>query len=66
MNNFSQIDHVTLARGILIRWNNDIKAAAVAWRRLFQNSCTDNQFAELVNYKEHTPFCQGQCMKLCK
>jgi hypothetical protein len=65
-NNFSDLDHVVLARGIFIRWNKDLAAAAVAWRRLFQNNCTDNDFKKLLDNAEHTTFCQGQCSHLCQ
>lgn len=66
MNTFNHIDHVALARGIFIRWNSDLGSAAVAWRRLFQNNCTDKQFENLVYANEHTAFCQGQCAHHCK
>ena len=46
---FNDQDHAILARGILVRWNNDLPAAACAWRRLFQNNCTDHQFQQLIN-----------------
>jgi len=64
MKNFSHIDHVILARGIFIRWNRDVEAAVVAWRRLFQNSCTLEQFKNLLAHHEHTEFCEGQCKDL--
>lgn len=63
MNKFSYIDHVTLARGILMRWNNDVPAAAAAWRRLFQNNCDDQQFIDLVGHADHTEFCNGNCAR---
>lgn len=46
---FNESDHSVLARGILARWNYDLPAAACAWRRLFQNNCTDQQFKKLVD-----------------
>lgn len=45
---FSDEDHRTLARLIYRRFGNNIGVAASAWRRMLQNSCTDEQFAELV------------------
>ena len=65
MSNFNEFDHVALARGIFVRWNKDLAAAAVAWRRLFQNNCTDKQFEKLVYAENHTSFCEGQC-RYCK
>jgi hypothetical protein len=59
-------DHVALARGVFIRWNKDLAAAVVAWRRLFQNNCTYDQFEKLVYADRHTAFCQGQCKQLCQ
>lgn len=59
---FSYMDHVTLARGILRRWNNDIRAAACAWRRLFQNNCSDQDFIDLVSHHDHTHFCEKECI----
>ena len=46
---FSMDDHARLAFLIHRRWGRDIAAGASAWRRLFQNSCTDQMFEDLVN-----------------
>ncbi len=62
MKDFSHIDHVVLARAIFIRWGSDLGAATVAWRRLFQNSTTREQFAQLINYPDCTIYCQGECV----
>ena len=40
--------HRQLARLIFVRWDNDLEAACVAWRRLFKNSTTVAQFARLL------------------
>ncbi len=45
---FTTEDSAALAYLIYRRWGNDITAAAVAWRRLFQNNCSDRDFARLV------------------
>jgi len=45
---FTHEESCELARIIYKRWGRDPKAAAVAWRRLLQNSCTDIQFMALV------------------
>lgn len=41
-----------LARLIYERWGNDLPAAAVAWRRLYQNNCSDSEFKKLVDGSE--------------
>jgi len=46
---FSMDDHARLAYLIHVRWGRNIAAGASAWRRLFQNSCTDQQYEDLVN-----------------
>jgi len=46
---FSYRDHTRLARLIHLRFGKDIEAGAAAWRRLMQNSTTDDQFEMLVN-----------------
>jgi hypothetical protein len=66
LKNFNYEDHVNLARGIYLRWNSDMAAAAVAWRRLFQNNCTRQDFEKLVMDSSHTSFCRGFCQELCK
>jgi len=40
-------EHAALALLIARRWGG-VRAGAVAWRRLFQNTATDRQFEELV------------------
>lgn len=45
---FTAQDHSELARLIYRRWGNDIGAATVAWRRLFQNSTTESDFKKLL------------------
>lgn len=46
---FSFDESCALARLIHKRWSRDMPAAASAWRRLFQNSTTVDEFAALVN-----------------
>lgn len=46
--NFTTDDSSKLAYLIFRRWGHDMTAAAVAWRRLFQNACSDRDFARLV------------------
>lgn len=45
---FRHEDTANMAWLIYRRWARDIKAAACAWRRLLQNSCTDDQFLDLL------------------
>lgn len=45
---FSLDEHKQLARLVYKRWGRDLEAAASAWRRLFQNSCTVEDFRELI------------------
>jgi len=45
---FSLDEHKKLARLVYKRWGRDLEAATVAWRRLFQNSTTTDQFQELI------------------
>lgn len=45
---FSGQDSCNLAWLIYRRFGRDMAAAASAWRRLLGNSCSDSQFAELV------------------
>lgn len=37
-----------LAYLIYLRWNEDLPAAACAWRRLYQNNCMDGDYEKLV------------------
>ena len=46
---FSHAEHANLAFAIWRRWGRSLPDAASAWRRLFQNSCTEEQFAALVS-----------------
>lgn len=46
---FSWKDSCRLAHLIYVRFGRDIEAGAAAWRRLLQNSCTNQDFEELVN-----------------
>lgn len=41
-------DTFALARLIYKRWNSDAQAATVAWRRLYQNSTSESDFAKLI------------------
>jgi len=43
-----ETDAATLAFLIWKRWGCDMAGAAVAWRRLHQNSCPDYDFEKLV------------------
>ncbi len=45
---FSTEDSRQLARLVLRRWGGDMAAAAVAWRRLMQNNCSDDSFRRLA------------------
>lgn len=45
---FTRNDLIELARLIYKRWGNDNAAAAVAFRRLMQNSCSEADFMKLV------------------
>jgi hypothetical protein len=45
---FTSDEHRQLARLVFKRFGKDLGAATVAWRRLFQNSTDEAQFAELV------------------
>lgn len=47
---FSYEESCQLAGLIFKRFGRDIAAAAAAWRRLLQNSCTDEQFQEMVDF----------------
>jgi len=60
---FDAEQHVELARLIYLRWGEDIEAATVAWKRLFQNGTTSNDFHRLVHYPRHTENCDGWCDK---
>lgn len=46
---FSGEDHAILANMIWRRWGRDYQAAHAAWKRLFQNSCTLEDFVRLVD-----------------
>lgn len=46
---FSATDTQHLATLIWRRWGQDTAAAAIAWRRLMQNNCSDAQFAQLLD-----------------
>jgi|GEM_PF-3569990 len=58
---FTTLDHVDLARLVFARFGRDAEAATAAWRRLLQNSAEVEDFLALVEYKEHTPHCEGWC-----
>lgn len=45
---FTYKDHAALAFLIWRRWGRDMAAGAVAWRRLLQNDCSDEDYAALV------------------
>lgn len=45
---FTEADVAQLAHLIYRRWGSDLEAAAVAYRRLMQNSCSLGQFSEMV------------------
>lgn len=45
---FTEHESRALARLVYKRWGNDLAAAAVAWRRLLQNNCSDEAFRRLV------------------
>ena len=45
---FTGNDSCNLAWLIYSRWGRDIPAAASAYRRLMQNSCSDTALAEMV------------------
>ena len=45
---FSYENHCQLAYLIYTRWGCDFPAAASAWRRLFQNGCSDGDFLKMV------------------
>lgn len=45
---FSADEHKKLARLVFKRWGNDLAAATVAWRRLFQNCTNEAQFEALI------------------
>jgi len=45
---FTHCQHCDMAWLIWKRWNKQTNSAAAAWRRLMQNSCTEDQFFELV------------------
>ncbi len=46
---FTYSDHCKLAVMIYRRWGRDTAGAANAWRRLFQNSCSDEQFQKMID-----------------
>lgn len=45
---FTHADHCKMARLIYRRFGFDLFAAAAAWRRMLQNSCSDTQFHEMA------------------
>src|SRR4051812_665534 len=45
---FTHEQHCELAYLIWVRWGRDFDDAASAWRRLFQNSCPDSSYKEMV------------------
>lgn len=47
-NGLTDWEHKQLATLIFRRWSCDLPAAATAWRRLFQNNCTDQQYRALL------------------
>lgn len=52
---FTYREHAELAHRIWVRWGKDYPAATVAWRRLFQNSCPEEQFREMVADAQKVP-----------
>lgn len=46
---FSMDDHARMAWLIFVRFGRNIEAGAAAWRRMLQNSATEEDFEELVN-----------------
>jgi hypothetical protein len=60
---FTDSEHVELARLIFKRWGCDMAAAAVAWRRLMQNNCTDTQFASVVQAPTDSELAARLCAK---
>jgi len=51
---FTPEEHQILAFLVYKRWGRDMEAAACAWRRLFQNGCTVEDFRDLIT-AEGTP-----------
>ena len=47
---FPPAETIDLARLVYKRFGYDLPAAAAAWRRLLQNSATESDFLDLVNY----------------
>jgi len=45
---FTEGHSAVLAFLVWKRWGGDTRGAAVAWRRLLQNSCPDADFEQLV------------------
>lgn len=45
---FTEANSRELARLVFVRFGRDITAALCAWRRLLQNSCTLEQFYDLL------------------
>ena len=45
---FTEEEHKQLAQLVYKRWGRSPGDAACAWRRLFQNSCTEADFFRLV------------------
>lgn len=58
---FSSTEAIDLARLVYKRFGNDMEAACAAWRRMLQNQCPVEDFAELVCSPTHTEHCQGEC-----
>jgi hypothetical protein len=54
---FTQAQSAEMAKLVFLRFGEDLESATLAWRRMLQNSCSINQFAELVGYREpiHAP-----------
>lgn len=45
---FTHAESALLAALVLRRFGMDVLSAAAAWRRMLQNSCTDEQFRTLA------------------
>ena len=58
---FHMADHADMARLVYRRFGHDLVASTAAWRRLLQNSATEQDFLNLLNYPTHTPNCEGDC-----
>lgn len=54
---FTDNDHRQLALLVCRRFGWDLEGATAAWRRMLQNSCTEEQFLELVG---HANFREGR------